>query len=313
MPEPKAGEVRVKVVAAAVNPLDWKLLRGDMLIFRPLLTTLHIGCDFAGVVDAVAPDVTAWRSGDEVLGSLKPLPGTTGTMQEFLALPAGDIVRKPHALSFAEAAALPISGCSALNCLRLAGVGSAQRTLIIGAAGGVGSFCVQIARLWGAHITAVCSAANAERVKSLGADVVVPYDREDVQDRNETYDAIVDTVGSGGFSRWSPRLHENGRYVNTLPGAGDYLATWRSKLFGGKQARALMVKVTAAQLTELIDLVHSARIRPLLAEHYPLARTREAFEHAITGKANGKIIVDVATAATVSSPDAIAADRSTVS
>jgi NADPH:quinone reductase-like Zn-dependent oxidoreductase len=293
VPEPAPGEVRVEVVAASINPVDWKLLRGDFSWLRPRISVRRLGCDFAGRVQAVGANVTAWRVGDEVFGSLEPLAGKQGSAAEFVILPAAQLARKPANLPFADAAALPIAGGSALTCLELVGARADAETLVIGASGGVGSFCVQLAKIRGARVTAVCHSRNAERVRALGAAEVIQYDREDVFARARMFDAIIDAVGVHSFVRCAPLLRSNGCYVTTVGRPADYLAVWRSKLFGGRQARALMVNVTPVLLAELAQLTQTAGLHPTIGARFPLAEVKQALALSASGHAFGKIVVEV--------------------
>jgi NADPH:quinone reductase-like Zn-dependent oxidoreductase len=293
VPGPARGEVRIEIVAASINPLDWKLLRGDFRWLRPRVPIRRIGCDFAGRVQAVGTGVTGWRAGDEVFGSLKPLPGKQGSLAELAVAPAADLARKPAGLPFAEAAALPIAGGSALRCLELSGARPSAETLVIGASGGVGSFCVQLATLRGARVTAVCHSRNGERVRSLGAAEVVAYDRENVLSRPPTFDAIIDAAGVHSFRRCAPLLRPSGCYVTTVGRPADYLAVWRSRLLGGRQARALLVRVTPGLLAELARLTETAGLRPVIGARFPLAEARQALALSASGHAVGKIVVEV--------------------
>src|SRR4051794_27298790 len=188
IPEPGEGEVRVRVRAASVNPVEWHLVRGDPLLIR-LLAGLRapkdpaLGGDFAGVVDALGPGVTGLAAGDEVFGS------ALGSLAEYACAKAERVARKPTVMSFEEAAAIPVAGVTALQAVRdHAQTEAGQRVLIIGAAGGVGSFAVQIAKALGAEVTGVCSTANLEFVRGLGADHVVDYTREEL---SGTYDVVL--------------------------------------------------------------------------------------------------------------------------
>lgn len=291
VPEPRPGEVRIEVAAASLNPLDWKLLRGDFRWFRPRMPVRRLGCDFAGRVVAVGKRVTAWQAGDEVFGSVGPLAGREGSLAEYLIAPAASLARKPAALSFAEAAALPIAGGSALACLELGGVRAGAAVLVIGASGGVGSYCVQASAARGAHVTAVCSHRNTDLVRSLGAAGVVAYDREDIFGRAQRYDVIIDAVSTHSFARCTPHLQPKGCYVTTAGGLADYLAVWRTKLFGGKQARALMLKLTPVLLDALATT--ASGLRPVIGARFQFSEIREALAHSISGRAVGKIVVEI--------------------
>ncbi len=177
----QAGELLVKVVAAAVNPVDWKIMRGDFRLVSGRRFPRLIGADFSGTVATVGAGVADYAVGDAVFGTINPLSGKRGCLAEFIVVQPAEIVRKPENVSFADAATLPIAGVSALDCLdRLGQAQRGQRLLVTGAAGGVGAFIVQLAKLNGLHVTGVCRECNGEWVCGLGADTIIAHDREGV-------------------------------------------------------------------------------------------------------------------------------------
>src|SRR3954454_12239272 len=207
------GDVLVRVRAASANAADWHLLRGTPLPFR-LVAGLRIpkfkiiGTDVAGHVEAVGRNVTQFRPGDEVFGELSRCG--FGAYAEFAAAPEKALALKPANLSFEEAATLPTAGCTALQGLRKARIQRAQRVLVIGASGGVGTFAVQIAKAFGAEVTAVCSTRNVEMVRSIGADHVIDYTKEDFTTNGEHYDVIFDLVANHSFSEHRRALTPRG-------------------------------------------------------------------------------------------------------
>src|SRR4026209_2486575 len=203
LPTLRDGDVLVRVRAASANAGDWHLLRGTPLPFR-LIAGLRIpkfkiiGTDIAGHVEAVGPNFTQFRPGDEVFGELSRCG--FGAYAEFAAAPEKALALKPAHLSFEEAAALPTAGCTALQGLRKGRIQRAQRVLICGASGGVGSFAVQIAKSFGTEVTAVCSTKNVDMVRSIGADHVIDYTREDFAQNGQIFDLILDAVGNRSLS-----------------------------------------------------------------------------------------------------------------
>ena len=289
-PTPGPGEVLVRVRAAAMNPLDCKLREGTFrLIFR-VKPPFVLGFDVAGEVEAVGPGVTRLRVGDAVFGELSR-PGAHAEHAvggEELLLP------KPSRLSFEEAAAVPAAALSALQLLRdHARLREGQRVLLNGAGGGIGTFAIQIARAWGARVTAVASARNQALLRELGADECLDYAREDFAGREAAFDAILDLVPNRSFPQCRRALAPGGTYVTTLPGAGPYL--WRAltllPLFGGRRCRALMLVPKRRDLEEIARLVEAGKLRVVVGDVFPLDAIRDAHVRMQSGHARGKIVV----------------------
>src|SRR6188474_405845 len=198
-PIPEAGQILVKVRAAAANPLDWHYLRGTPYVMRlgaglRRPSEIRLGVDYSGVVESVGAGVTRFKPGDEVFGA------RTGAFGEYVAAKSdGSVVLKPPNISFEQAASVPVAAVTALQALRAGGVGPGTKVLINGASGGVGTFAVQIAKAQGAVVTGVCSGRNFELVKSLGADAVIDYTKENYTTQVAKYDVIIDNVGNNGI------------------------------------------------------------------------------------------------------------------
>jgi NADPH:quinone reductase-like Zn-dependent oxidoreductase len=303
-PEPAAGEVLVKIAAASVNAADWHIMRGEPKVAR--LMDRHTfgrtgprqrvrGRDFAGTIEAVGPGVTGWRVGDVVLGE------ADATLAEYAAVPQGCLARKPDALSFQEAAALPLAAITADLCLAQGRAGAAQRVLIIGASGGVGTFAVQLAALHGDAVTAVCSTRNVDLVASLGAMEVLDYTREDFTRTARSYDVVLDLVGNRDL--WDLRhvVAPRGRLVLSgggNPGHGRYLGPVglmaRAGLFGrllGLHVHIPRAAPNAQRLTELAGMAARRDIRCVLDRTYSLADAAAAIRHIEVEHARGKIVV----------------------
>jgi NADPH:quinone reductase-like Zn-dependent oxidoreductase len=292
--EPKPGEVAVRVHAAGVNPVDWKILRGEYPFLAGRRLPRRTGCDFAGRVMAIGAGAQHFKVGDAVLGSLNPFSSREGAFAESICVSESTLVRLPPELSFAEGAALPVAGLSALDCLRR--LGSAQpkqRVLIIGATGGIGTFCVQLAKLHGLHVTAVCREANASFARELGADDVVAYDVENPLRLGNTFDLIVDAAAIYTFGRCAHLLTPRGIYVNSLPGPRIFFDAMRTRLLGGRRARFLIVQLSPTALAELAQLAAAHKLKVVIGQTFSLAATRTAFELSMTGHVRGKIVVTV--------------------
>ena len=284
----------MKVVAAAVNPIDWKVMRGDLRLVSGRQFPRFIGADFAGTVAAVGAGAPGFSVGDAVLGSINPVRGKRGAMAEFIVVRPSEIVLKPESLAFADAATLPIAGISALDCLnRLGEARRGQHLLVIGAAGGVGAFTIQLAKIGGLHVTGVCRECNCDWVRHLGADTIIAYDREDIFTRAARYDLIIDAAAVHSFGKCMGWLTPRGLYVNTLPGPRTYFDAWRTRFFSGRKARVLLAQVSRQRLELLAEMMAGGKLRSVVVERFRLSEVRQAYERSVTGHARGKIVVEI--------------------
>jgi len=299
-PVPKENEILVKVHAASVNPLDWHYVEGTPYLVRmdrgfgkPV--DPRLGVDFAGTVDAVGTAVKRFKPGDEVFG------GTAGAFAEYVTVrEERAIARKPDNITFEQAAAVPIAAITALQALRDAGqIRARQKVLINGASGGVGTFAVQIAKSFGAEVTGVCSTRNVELVRSLGADHVIDYTREDLTKGSQRYDLILDNVSTHGLLEYRRVMNPNGRYVmvgSTDPGhwfgwlahplEGKLLSPFVSQKFG-----MMLAHLNTEDLAALGDLMQSGKVIPVIDRRYPLSETAEALRYLEAGHASGKVVL----------------------
>jgi NADPH:quinone reductase-like Zn-dependent oxidoreductase len=303
-PSAAAGEVLVRIAAASVNAADWHIMRGEPRIARLMDRSIFgrtgprqriRGRDFAGTIEAVGPGVTGWQVGDTVLGE------DDATLAEYAAVPTGCLVRKPDALSFEAAAALPLAALTADLCLTQGRLEAGQRVLIVGASGGVGTFAVQLAARRGATVTAVCSTRNVDLVSTLGAREIVDYTREDFTRAGQSYDVVLDLVGNRSLRDLRRVVAPGGRLVLSgggNPGHGQYLGPIglmaRAGLFGrllGVRVRIPRAAPDAERLTELAGMAARGEIRPVLDRTYPLAEAVAAMRHLEVEHARGKIVV----------------------
>ena len=296
-PRPGAGEILVRVRAAGVNPVDWKIRRGDLRMVLRIGFPYVPGGDVAGEVVDVGAGVTRFRPGDAIVAFVDMKRG--GGYAELAVVKESAAAPKARSLSFTEAASLPIAAGTALQALRdSGGLREAGTTLINGAAGGVGHFAVQIARALGAVPTAVCGPANVDFVKSLGADAVIDYSRDDFTRRAEQYDVVFDAVAKSGFAICRHLIKPGGCYVTTVPSPGVFL--WLpvhsiAGLFGRvKKAKFLMVRPQGSDLAYLGALADEGRLRPTIGCTFPLERAREAHEASEAGHSRGKIVLEIA-------------------
>jgi len=298
-------DVLVRVHAAAVNPYDWHVMRGDPYVAR-LMGTVGLtrpkprvaGVDGAGVVAAVGARVRGLRPGDEVLGRLE------GAFAEYARAEADKVVLKPARLSFEQAAGVHMAGQTALRAIRDVGrVRAGQRVLVNGASGGVGSFAVQIATAMGAEVTGVCSTANVELVRSIGAAHVIDYTREDFTDGRVHYDVVQDNVGNHPLGRLRRALTPRGTLVSNAGGKPD------GRVLGpiGAIVRVLAVNAVVRQrlrplpdtwtrehLLAVTELIEAGKVTPVVGRTYPLADTAAGLRDVEGGHARGKVVITVA-------------------
>ena len=293
--------VLVRVRASSVNPYDWHVMRG-----LPRLVRLSEGrsrpkqpirgVDVAGVVEAVGENVTAFRPGDEVFGA------KAGALAEYVcAGPKNVLAAKPAGLTFEQAAAIPLAGVTALQALRDKGrLEAGQRVLVNGAAGGVGTFAVQIAKALGAEVTGVCSARNVDLVTSIGADRVLDYAEVDFARSDERYDLVLDNVGNRSLSDLRRALTPHGALVVVGGGGGNWIGPMMLPLraamlspFVGQRLLPLLAKHTQDDLLVLKELAETGKLVPVIDRTYPLAEAAEAIRYLETGHARGKVVVAV--------------------
>src|SRR3954447_8415495 len=295
-PAPHTGEVLVKVRAASVNAADWHVLRGKPLFSRATLGLLRpkhriLGVDVAGQVAAVGGGVTGFTAGDEVYAN--PLDHGYGGFAEYVSVPVAVVSLKPASLTFEEAAAVPMAAVTALQGLRHHGpLRPAQRVLINGGAGGVGSFAVQLAKASGAEVTAVTSTGNLDLVRSLGADHVVDYTKENFTRTGRRYDLILDTVGNRSVPDLRRALATGGKAaVIGFTSVGKLLGL---SLRGGKNVVLVQAHVTAEDLDLLSGLIEAGKLHPVIDRRYGFADIPAAITYVEQGHARAKVVVAVA-------------------
>jgi NADPH:quinone reductase-like Zn-dependent oxidoreductase len=303
--EPNIGadEVLLRVHAAGVGPDVWHLMAGMPYLVRVMgmgfaKPKIRVrGWDVSGSVEAVGEKVTEFKPGDEVFGTCK------GAFAEFACAKETNLVRKPANLTFEQAAALSVSGCTALQALRdTAKVKAGQKVLVVGAAGGVGSLSVQIAKEFGAEVTGVCSTTKIELVRSIGARDVIDYTRDDFADGEHFYDVIIDTAGRRSLSHFRRALTRQGILVIVGgDGGGRWFGGFQRQMFGaplmslrkGPKLTGVSAKIRKADLQFLAELAESGKVTPVIDSTYPLSQAVEAVRRLAKGHAGGKIVVTV--------------------
>ena len=300
-PTPKDDEVLIKVHAAATNAADWHFLRGEPFFLRFVAGLLKpknpiLGVDIAGEVEAVGQNVSQFQPGDEVFGKLSR--SGFGGFAEYVCAPETVLVSKPTNLNFVQAAAVPLAAMTALQALRDAGqIQSGQKVLINGASGGVGTFAVQIAKSFGAQVTAVCSTSKMEMARSLGADHVIDYTQEDFAQNGEQYDLIVSVNGNRPLSDYERALTPTGTYVMA---GGSMSQMFQAILLGpiksklsGKTIRDFTAKANQKDLLFMKELLEAGKVVPVIDRCYPLREVPEAIRYLEEGHAKGKVVITV--------------------
>jgi NADPH:quinone reductase-like Zn-dependent oxidoreductase len=296
---PKENEVLIKVRAASLNALDWHLMRGKPLAVRLMIGGLlkpkitQSGRDAAGVVEAVGSSVTQFKPGDEVFGAC------SGAFAEYVCATEDRLAPKPANISFEEAAAVPVAAITALQALRDKGqIQRGQKVLVDGAGGGVGTFAVQIAKSFGAEVTAVCSTRNVDTARSIGADHVIDYTREDFTQSAQRYDLIIGANAYHSIFDYRRALNRDGIYVGAGGGGqslpvmllGMLLQSLLS-LIGSKKMYGFMAKIIKTDLVFLKELLAAGKIAPVIDRHYPLSEVADAIRYLEEGHAIGKVII----------------------
>lgn len=302
-PFPKSNEVLVKVVAASVTSTDcnvrnFTFVPKSFLLFARLMFGYRkprieiLGIDFAGEVEVVGREVKQFKRGDQVFGS----NGVRfGSHAEYVCVQeTGATVKKPDFISWEEAASLSLAGNTALFFIRdLAKIKQGQKILIHGASGAIGTYSVQLAKHYGAEVTAVCSSVNVALVKSIGADRVIDYSKEDFLSSNERYDFVYDVVGKTTFEQCKRILKKNGAYLKNTPEIGDFFKMFRSKIFGGKKVVCGESSERAENLKFLTELIKSGRLKPVIDRVYKLDEIADAYSYAESGHKKGNIIIQI--------------------
>ena len=303
-PTPADEEALVKVRAASVNPLDWHRMRGTPYLMRRdsglrKPKNIRMGVDFAGTVDAIGKNVTQFKPGDEVFG------GRSGAFAEYVCVRADRAVAlKPANITFEQAASVPVAAITALQCVRDKGkIQPGQKILINGASGGIGTFAVQIAKSFGADVTGVCSTRNIDMVRSIGADHVIDYTKEDFAKGSERYDVMLDNVSNRSLAECRRVVKPNGIYVG-IGGGGPSDHRWIGPFgrvihmrmlspFVSQNMGTMLANMNKKDLTILADLMQSGKVTPVIDRTYKLSDVPEALRYLEQGHARGKVVIAV--------------------
>lgn len=300
-PIPKANEVLIRVYASTVTAADIMMRKGKPLIGRLYLGIIRpkktiLGFDFAGEVIEVGHEVTLYKTGDKVFGGTT----TLGCYAEYVCVNSEDVLTTiPENTSYEEVAPLSGSAITAWNFLKgEANIQANQKVLINGASGGIGTYAIQIAKHFGAEVTGVCSSGNLEMVKSLGADYVIDYTKEDFTNKGEQYDIIFDTVGKSSYTRCKKSLTQNGVYLSAVFSFQLLIQSILSALSGTKKAKLsatglLSIKQRLSYLLELKELLKAGKVKSIIDHRYPLSQMAEAHKYVEKGHKKGSVIIAV--------------------
>ena len=286
-PEVSAGKVLVEVHEASVNPVDWKIREGYLKEMIPLEFPATLGVDFSGVVTEVDESDSEFKPGDEVYGMASAMTG--GSFAEFVIVPSASLALKPKSVSHSEAAAIPLTGLSALQVLKdQMNISSGQKVFIHGGAGGIGTLAIQIAKQLGAEVTTTASKEDTDYVKELGADTVIDYENEKFEDMAKDYDAVFDTIGGDTYQRSFQVLKKGGIIVSMLEEPNEKLMKQYEVA-----SKAQFTQPNSAQLAELATLVDEGKMKIKVDRTFPLAEVKEALDYLQNSHHRGKVVITV--------------------
>ena len=292
-PTIQADQLLVKVYSSSVNPIDWKIRQGKLRFLTGSKFPLILGFDVAGEVVEVGDLVTRFRVGDAVYARLNQLTG--GAYAEYTAVSETVAASKPSTMTYAEAAAVPLAAMTALQALRDQGhLAVGQRVLINGASGGVGTYAIQIAKVLGAaEVVGVCSARNAELVKSLGCDRAIDYTRQDFTQDATKYDIVFDIVGNRSFADCQRVLQPRGYYITTQPYPANYLQSLWTSFLPGQQYKVILLQPSSDDLVFLNQQIEAGKVRSVIDRTFPLAEMAAAHTYAESERTVGKVVITV--------------------
>lgn len=289
IPAPKPDQVLIRVKAVSINPLDWKIYRGEQKLMSGSKFPKSIGVDFSGVIEQPGAKVTRFKKGDEVMGVLNGFK--EGAMAEYLVINDTELSIKPSNITFEEAAALPLTGLSALQIIdQLAGITKGQDVLINGATGGIGVFAIQIAKMRGAHITAVVGSKGDAEAEQWGAENVINHNKQNIQHLNKKFDVVIDLSTKLSFKEAKPLMKQKAVFVTTLPSPLTLIWSFINNLFSGKKLKVLIIKPSVEGFAKLKTIAEKGLII-VLDKTYHFDQVKNAYREASRGKIFGKSVI----------------------
>jgi len=289
------NQVLIRIYYASVNPVDWKVRNGTARFltgfWKPKPAFQILGGDIAGEIEAVGSEVTNFQKGDKVCAILGGISG--GGYSEKVAIDISKIALMPKSLDFRAAAALPLAGLTAYQGFKRANIQANQNVLVNGASGGVGIFALQIAKAFGAKVTAVCSQRNAQFVLDLGANSVIDYEREDFTKVTKSFDIIYDAIGNSSLKNCKPILSKSGIYITTIPGLTSLIQSKLLPYFSNHRVIPILTKSSGEDLAELVALVDKHQIQVPIDAEFPLKNTAAAHDYSETGRVKGKLVLRI--------------------
>ncbi|MDM8532858.1 NAD(P)-dependent alcohol dehydrogenase [Anaerolineales bacterium HSG25] len=288
-----SDELLIQVMNSSVNPVDWKVRSGEMRIMTGIMKPPQVlGADFAGIVSEVGSAITRFKKGDHVYGAVNGMKG--GAYAEYLKVKDADVALKPNNINFEQAASLALVSLTAYQAIvHGAQTKSGNHILINGCTGGVGSAGVQIARALGCTVTGVCSTKNVEFAKNLGANHVIDYKKDNVLENKNSYDVIFDTVGNHSFSEFQKTLKSGGTYVTSSPAIPDMLLAPVLNSFRSEKLKVVMVSSNSQDLDAVGKMIQEEKLKPQIAEVFPLEQIKDAHILSEKGRVVGKIVLTI--------------------
>ncbi len=292
IPSVQANQVLVKVKAVSINPLDWKIRKGEMKLMSGSKFPKHTGVDFAGIVEETGADVSAFKKGDEVFGVVKNTM-KDGALAEYIAVPAASVWKKPAVIDFAQAASVPVVGAAAVETLQKMGtIRPDSQILINGATGGYGMILLQLLKQTGAHVTAVTSTKSVELAQKWGAHTVIDYTKENVLTQKKTYDVVVDLSGKMGYKKAKQILKPKALFLNPTPQPIEIPTSLILNLFTGKKHIAVLSNPSAQSMDLLTKAIENG-LQILVNKVFAFAETKQAYQYAEQGGYSGKVAIEL--------------------
>jgi NADPH:quinone reductase-like Zn-dependent oxidoreductase len=295
LPSVSEKQVLVKVKAVSINPLDWKIRKGEMKLMSGSKFPKGIGVDFSGIIEQTGAAVTGFKKGDEVFGAVNGMK--EGALAEYVAMPVASLWKKPAAINFVQAASIPIVGAGATLALeKIGSINSQTEILINGATGGFGMFLLQLLKQKGARITAVANTAGVEYAKQWGADHTIDYTAQNVLTLGKTYDVVVDLSGKMGFANATKIMKQQAIFINPTPQPADILFSPIKNLFRGKKHKVLLSNPSAKNIPQLLTAIEKG-LHIEVSKVYAFNQATEAYQYAEKGGYIGKVAIAINEAA----------------